>query len=95
MVPLGQGYASMSTPVKEMVRKIIEAQYRHGGNPLLAWCASNVAAEYDPAGNVKLAKNKSTGRFDPIQALAMAEDGWQRLGNTPPATSVYEQRFAA
>lgn len=95
MVPLGQGYASMSTPVKEMVRKIVEAQYRHGGNPLLRWCASNVAAEQDPAGNVKLAKNKSTGRFDPIQALAMAEDGWQRLGNLPPATSVYEQRFAA
>lgn len=97
MVPLGQGFASMTAPVKEMARLVVEGKLRHGGNPLLRWCASNVAARTDAAGNLKLDKDRSAHRIDPIQALAMAVDGWQRCGmvNT---RSVYEDRaelFAA
>ena len=93
MFPLGQGYASMSAPVKEMSRLIVEAKLRHGADPLLRWCASNVAATMDAAGNVKLDKDRSAQRIDPIQALAMAVDGWQRRGHETKPVSVYETRY--
>lgn len=95
MFEMGQGFASMSAPVKEMSRLIVEGKLRHGGDPLLRWCASNAAAVVDSAGNVKLDKSRSAHRIDPIQALAMAVDGWQRRGHIAPMVSVYEQRYAA
>lgn len=55
-----------------MERVVVEAQLRHGGNPILTFCASNAVVEMDPAGNRKLAKNKSSGRIDGLVALAMA-----------------------
>jgi phage terminase large subunit-like protein len=94
MFELGQGFASMSAPVKEMLRLIVEGKLRHGADPLLRWCASNVAARMDPAGNVKLDKDRSAHRIDPIQALAMAVDGWQRRGHEAERRSIYQDRFA-
>jgi phage terminase large subunit-like protein len=92
MVEMGQGFASMSAPVKELGRLIVEGKLRHGANPLLRWCVSNVAAKVDPAGNVKLDKERSGQRIDPIVALAMAVDGWQRRGHEVRRVSVYESR---
>ncbi len=90
MVPFGQGFASMSAPSKEFEKLIIGKKYRHGGNPVLAWMATNVAAETDAAGNVKPSKKKSTERIDGIVALIMAT-GLACLSK-PPSTSVYETR---
>lgn len=73
---------------------IVEGELRHGADPLLRWCASNVAARSDPQGNLALDKARSAQRIDPIQALAMAVDGWQRRGHETQRVSVYEQRFA-
>ena len=36
------------------------------------WMASNVAVAWDPAGNLKPAKDKSTERIDGIVAIVMA-----------------------
>ena len=36
------------------------------------WMVSNAVAEQDAAGNIKWAKNKSTGRIDGVVALTMA-----------------------
>lgn len=66
MVDMGQGFASMSSPCKEMSRLIVDGKLRHGGDPLLRWCASNVAAKVDPAGNIKLDKERSA----PSSAIA-------------------------
>ena len=66
-----------------MLRLIVDGKLRHGGDPLLRWCASNAAAKIDPAGNIKLDKERSAHRIDPIQALAMAVDGWLRRGGEP------------
>ena len=93
MIGMGQGFASMSAPVKELSRMIVEGKLRHGADPLLRWCASNVAAKVDPAGNVKLDKERSAHRIDPLVALAMAVDGFQRRGHETVAVSVYETRF--
>ena len=39
MFEMGQGFACMSAPVKEMGRLIVEGKLRHGADPLLRWCA--------------------------------------------------------
>ncbi|WP_299821344.1 terminase TerL endonuclease subunit [uncultured Jannaschia sp.] len=70
--PFGQGFRDMAPALDKMERLVAEARLRHGGNPVLQFCASNAVVEMDPAGNRKLAKNKSSGRIDGLVALAMA-----------------------
>jgi phage terminase large subunit-like protein len=64
MVPVGQGYASLSAPTKEWLGRIAAGKVRHGGNPVLRWMAANLVVEQDPAGNLKPSKAKSTERID-------------------------------
>lgn len=64
--------ARMAPALGKMERLVVEARLRHAGNPILTFCASNAVVEMDPAGNRKLAKNKSSGRIDGMVALAMA-----------------------
>jgi hypothetical protein len=61
MVEVRQGYISLSGPMKEIEKLLLEGKIRHGGNPVLRWMCSNVAVVMDPAGNKKPAKNKSSG----------------------------------
>lgn len=70
--PFGQGFRDMAPALDKMERLVAEARLRHAGNPVLTFCASNAVVEMDPAGNRKLAKNKSSGRIDGMVALAMA-----------------------
>jgi phage terminase large subunit-like protein len=72
--PLGQGFASMSAPTKELEKLIVSGHVRHGGHPVLRWMAGNVAVEQDAAGNLKPSKKKSTEKIDGIVALVMALD---------------------
>jgi len=76
MVPLGQGFASMSGPSKEMEKLVLQGAWCHGDNPVLRWMASNTVVQVDPAGNIKPAKNKSVEKIDgtvaEVMALAMA-----------------------
>lgn len=72
MVEMRQGFASLSAPSKEMIRRILARQLAHGGNPVLRWMADNAAARQDPAGNVKPDKSRSSGRIDGIVASVMA-----------------------
>jgi phage terminase large subunit-like protein len=72
MVPVGQGFASLTAPSRELEKLVIGRQLRHGGNPVLRWCASNVAVETDAAGNIKPSKKRSTEKIDGIVALIMA-----------------------
>ncbi|WP_050464390.1 terminase large subunit [Herbaspirillum autotrophicum] len=72
MIGFGQGFASMSSPTKELEKRVLAAEVNHGGNPVLRWMASNVAVEMDAAGNTKPSKAKSTERIDGIVAAIMA-----------------------
>jgi len=95
MLQLGQGFASLSAPTKELNRLVVEGKLRHGGDPLLRWCASNVATKTDPAGNVKPDKERSAHRIDPIVALIFAVDGWQRRGREAKRQSAWNTRVFA
>lgn len=72
MLPIGQGFASLSAPTKDLERLILDGKLRHGGHPILRWMAGNVAVEQDAAGNTKPSKRRSTERIDGIVALVMA-----------------------
>lgn len=89
MVEFGQGYASMSSPMKELERLVGLKKIRHGNNPVLTWMADNVVARMDPAGNIKPDKDKSREKIDGIVALIMALDIAFRH---PEEKSVYEKR---
>jgi phage terminase large subunit-like protein len=88
-VEFGQGYASMSPPMKELEKLLLGGKIRHGGNPVLAWMADNVVARQDPAGNVKPDKQRSIEKIDGIVAFIMALD--QALRYTDER-SVYQGR---
>ncbi len=87
VVPIGQGFASMSAPTKELLNLVLSKRLRHGGNPVLRWMADNVRVSQDAAGNLKPDKAKSTERIDGISALIMGIDRATRNGNT---RSTYE-----
>lgn len=89
-VPIRQGFASLSAPTKEFEKLVLAGRLRHGGNPVLRWMASNVAAASDPAGNIKPDKAKSADRIDGIVATIMALDRATR--RQAPARSAYEDR---
>ena len=71
-VPVRQGFQSLSAPAKHLEALVVSRTLRHGGHPVLTWCASNVVTEQDPTGNIKPSKRKSTERIDGIVALVTA-----------------------
>ncbi len=87
VVPIGQGFASMSPPMKELEKLILGGQLGHGGHPILAWMADNLVAVADPAGNLKPDKANSREKIDGMVALIMSVDRATREGG---GESMYE-----
>jgi len=87
VVPIGQGFASMSAPTKELLNLVLSKRLRHGGNKVMRWMADNLRVTQDAAGNLKPDKARSTARIDGCVALVMALDRATRNGNT---RSTYE-----
>lgn len=71
-VEFGQGYQSMSPALRDLEGELLNGRVAHGNHPVLTMCAANAVVKTDPAGNRKLAKDKSAGRIDGMVALAMA-----------------------
>lgn len=82
VVPIGQGFASLSAPTKELLNLVLSRRVRHGGNPVLRWMADNVMVVEDAAANIKPDKSKSRERIDGIVALVMAIDRASRNQNS-------------
>ncbi len=89
MVPFGQGFRDMSPPTKELMRIVLERKLNHGGHPVLRWNMDNAFVRTDPAGNVKIDKEKSTEKVDGAVALVMAID---RAMKNQGVESVYDTR---
>lgn len=71
-VEFGQGFQSMSPALRDLEAEVLNGRVAHGGHPVLQMCAANAVVKSDPAGNRKLAKDKSAGRIDGMVALVMA-----------------------
>ncbi len=74
----GQGFADMTAPSKRFERLTRDGRLAHGGNPVLAWMANNVAVDTDPSANLKPNKARSGEKIDGITALIMAIGRWDR-----------------
>lgn len=77
MVTVRQGYASLSPPLKQLSRLLLEGTperplVRHGGHPVARWCVDNLAIAMDPSGNVKPDRVRSADKIDAIAALVTA-----------------------
>jgi len=84
----GQGWKSMSSPTKAMLREILKGTLRHNNNPVLTWMADNLMVMTDAAAGVKPDKEKSTEKIDGIVALIMALDRLQ-LHSEPAKVEVW------
>lgn len=71
---MGQGFASMTAPSKQLEALVLSKRIQHNGNPVLRWMFDNVSMKMDAAGNVKPDKEASAERIDGIVALIMAVD---------------------
>jgi len=88
-VEFGQGFASMSPPMKEVERLVLAHQIEHPNNPVLTWMADNLVAAEDPAGNIKPDKHRSREKIDGMVAMMM---GLDRAMRRVKPMSVYEER---
>lgn len=74
LIEIPQNTGGMYPGSKKLEELVYAKRLRHGGNPLLRWCAGNVALLYDTNGNFRPDKKRSkrNGRIDPIVATVMA-----------------------
>ena len=74
VIPMGQGFASMSSPTKELQRLILQGCYHHRGDSAVRWQVDNFAVEMDAPGNVIPSKKKAADKIDALAAAIMALD---------------------
>lgn len=67
-----QGPKSFHPAMKRLEEVYITGQLRHGADPVLAWCASNLVARTDVNMNTAPDKKRSTEKIDDMVALLMA-----------------------
>jgi phage terminase large subunit-like protein len=89
MVPIIQGFKSLSEPMKEFEAQVLAGKLWHGGNPVLRWMVDNVVVRMDPNGNIAPDKKKSTAKIDGIAATLNA---MARVIVHQDGSSVYEER---
>lgn len=93
MVTVRQGFGSMSSPTKELLRLLLEGtaarpRFRHAGNPCVRWQVDNFAVEVDAAGNVKPSKRLAGDKIDgPVAAIIALSRAMQ---HKPEKRSAYE-----
>jgi phage terminase large subunit-like protein len=95
MVPVGQGFGSLSAPLKEVQRLTLAGTeekplLRHGGNPAVRWMVDNLAVAMNPAGDVKPDKASGGDKIDAVSALVTAL--FEAMNGQPEEESVYESR---
>jgi phage terminase large subunit-like protein len=72
MDPFGQGFISMTAPIKNAEILIKKKLLHHAGHGMLRWMAANVVTKKDDAENIKFSKSKAGDKIDGIIAMIMA-----------------------
>ncbi|MBN7777766.1 terminase large subunit [Nitratireductor aquimarinus] len=74
--PYGQGFKDISPAIEFFVELALSGRLRHDGNPVMNSCVANAITVKDPAGNMKVDKERSNRsssvRIDGLQAALMA-----------------------
>jgi len=72
IMPFGQGWGSMSDPMKECMNLVLEGKLHHGGHPVLRWNADNIVAKVNEREDISPNKAASSARIDGMVAGFMA-----------------------
>jgi phage terminase large subunit-like protein len=72
IVEVRQTFASLTSATKRFEKLIADGDLRHDGNPVFAWCVSNVVTIEDLNGNLRPSKSESKKRIDCAVAAIMA-----------------------
>lgn len=86
MVPIRQGAATMSAPLKELKADLGSKKIVHNGNPIDMWNLSNAEIKADINGNIQLVKGMDPRkRIDGVVSLAcgyiVLKDKWDEYSN--------------
>jgi phage terminase large subunit-like protein len=71
-VPVAQSNSAMNASARDLERVLAENKLRHGGHPILRWCAGNAVPHVDVSGDIRPSKSKSIERIDLLVATLMA-----------------------
>jgi phage terminase large subunit-like protein len=81
-----QGVALMGA-IKTVERKLADGSFRHGGRPMMAWCAGNAIVQQTGTG-IRVARDASGyGKIDPLVAMLDAAD---LMGRNPKPKHIPE-----
>ena len=72
LVAVAQSMRGMTAGTRALLDDIEEHNIFNDGNPVLAWCLTNCAADQKADGAIRFSKNKSTDKIDGAVALAMS-----------------------
>lgn len=74
LIEFRQGFLSMNAPSKELEAAVMSRNFEHFGDPVLRWMAGNAEVATDPAGNIKIIKdrNRPEKKVDGIISNIMA-----------------------
>jgi phage terminase large subunit-like protein len=89
MIDMKQNVGTYNEPMRSALAHIIKGKVRHGGHPVLRWCADNLVVRIDANGNVFPNKEKATDKIDLMTATFMA---WGRAMKRTDTKSAYETR---
>lgn len=93
MDPFGQGFISMTAPIKNAEILVKKRLLHHGGHGMMRWMAANVVTKKDDAENVKFSKSKAGDKIDGIIAMIMALGEMMTMeGKDMTGTSTYESQ---
>lgn len=93
-VSVGQTFANLSGPTKELLRLVRTARLRHGGNPVARYNVDGFELKQDHRENimpVKPNREKSGNRIDGVVAAILALSGYIKRGQHR-RRSAYEDR---
>lgn len=88
LVEIRQGVQTLSEPSKNFRELVYSRKIIHDNNPVLTWAMGNAVIRMDHNENIKLDKDKSTQRIDPVAAIINAHV--RAMVNEPKKKSVYE-----
>jgi phage terminase large subunit-like protein len=87
-----QGVALMGA-FKTIERKLADGSFKHGGRPMMAWCAGNCITKQTGTGQ-RIARDESGyGKIDPVMALFDAAS-LMALNPEPKRKPTYDILFA-